>query len=73
MIYGLPCRHLLLQRLKNDQNPLLSADDVPRRWHRGTCYGVIPQTKSTLTREKFSSIPASSDWGYSSCIHKFEQ
>lgn len=41
--------------------------------HRGICNGFIPQTKSTLVREKLPSNPGPSEWDYSSCIHKFEQ
>ena len=74
MLYGLPCRHLLLQRLKEEKNPLLCQEDVPKRWCRGTCDGVIPQTPAILTRERSTPIiDTSKNWDYTSCIHKFEK
>ena len=33
-MFDLPCRHLLLQRMKEDCCPLLSIDDIPQRWRR---------------------------------------
>lgn len=70
MIYDLPCKHLILKRIEIDAYPLLSIEDIPKRWMHEVNED-LPQ------RKEISIIPAQKikekTWDYSECIDKFEK
>ena len=69
LVYKLPCRHLLLQRLREDVSPLISLEDILARWHR-TCYDSLQPSTVTTVSARMSD---EQDWAYTSCIDKFER
>ena len=70
LIFGLPCKHLLLQRIKNDAVPLLSIEDIPKRWKYLHNTQIVSQKNpiTTIIRED-----APIDYSYSGCIARFEK
>ena len=70
LLFGLPCKHLLLARMKLDANPLVTLDDIPQRWRR-SIYSQCnePNTITTIVKKH---IP-NDDWSYASCVSKFER
>lgn len=69
MLYRLPCRHLLLERLRNDCSPLLTLDDIPTRWHRTFYNPSLPSQVTMISTQRLQEP----DWAYTSCIDKFEK
>ena len=70
MIYGIPCKHLLIKRIQEEQNPLLTLNDIPIRWMR--FLNTVSNTQNTIEIIKKQKSD-SNDWSYSSCVDKFER
>ena len=69
-MYGLPCKHLLLQRIKEDRYPLLCLDDFPSRWIHSFDSQSI-QVTSIITTVVKQTPPT--DYSYNGCIARFEK
>ena len=69
-LYNLPCKHLILMRIKEDKNPLLTINDIPCRW-------IITnenKTDNPNTIERYLRPKnKENNWSYSNCIDKFER
>ena len=69
ILFNLPCRHLLLERMQHDRLPLLSIDDIPLRWQCSKGHQEQPNSVKMLQRPKNREA----GWAYQSCIDKFER
>ena len=70
--YGLPCRHMMLKRMKENKVPLLSIDDIPLRWRHDYNMNIINNTPNTVMLKKIKQMK-NNDWTYKACIDKFER
>ena len=70
-MFDLPCRHLLLQRMKEDCCPLLSIDDIPQRWRRSI--QIEERSPNTVERVALTKNDNDQEWSYSACVAKFER
>lgn len=70
-MFDLPCRHLMLKRILNDDYPILTLADFSERWIRADDYNVTPPNNQTfiIPRQK----PANADNSYSSYLARFER
>ena len=68
MFFNLPCRHLMLERLREDKLPLLSLEDIPARWRRS----LVKPSKPAST-EFSRPVPEEHSWGFNSCMARFER
>ena len=70
MMFGIPCRHLLLQRINEDAFPLLSISDFPDRFLRNDNYNAPPEKNETSVVE-CQNEP--NNYSYSNCVARFEK
>ena len=70
-VYGIPCRHLLLERVKADVLPLLTSDDFSPRWRR--CHQDAQITSTVSFEHDKPSKEEDVDWSYPACVARFEK
>lgn len=70
-MFGLPCRHLMLQRIIDDKYPILTLDDFTERWIRADDYNAIPQENRTYLIQKEKQT--NTDNSYSGYLSRFER
>ena len=71
-VYGLPCRHLLLTRIKEDVLPLLTLSDFDERWIHDREHPLFA-SKSYVSFAEGIKTDVEEDWSYESCIARFEK
>ena len=72
MIFGLPCRHLILQRMMEKRNPLLTLEDIPNRWIYSENFGILKKEPNVVEKTRVQKR-LDGDWSFSSCIDRFER
>ena len=72
-VYGIPCRHLLLERVKADALPLLTSDDFSPRWRRCHESQDAHLTSTVAIEQDKPSRDEDVDWSYSACVARFEK
>ena len=70
-MFGIPCRHLLLERMKEDKIPLLSLDDFIPRWRHSDLMNNCNSKDNMEFVEKSKANEC--DWSYSNCLARFER
>lgn len=72
--YRLPCRHLLLKRMKEREEnpPYIQIDDFDPRWLHNYDVNVI-QTKANTVSLRATTTIKDNDWSYTACIDRLEK
>ena len=72
LIYGLPCKHLILQRIIDNRVPLLTIDDIQMRWRHVEYQDIVKKMPNTVEKVTVNK-KSNNDWSYSACVDKFEK
>lgn len=70
MIYRLPCRHLMKDRILENKKPLLTLNDIPLRWTHNIDYQHHIEVESKVDHIEIETNDEL-DWTYSSLIGTF--
>ena len=71
-IYGIPCHHLINERMNQKKIPYLSIEDFNQRWLHSYEINIIRNVPNTVSIKKEKKID-DNDWNYLACIHRFER
>ena len=72
VILGLPCRHLLFKRMKENNDPLLTINDIHPRWLHSYQYDISKSIRNRVSIKKIKLLE-DGNWTYSACIDRFER
>ena len=71
-IYGIPCHHLIIERMNQKKIPYLSIEDFNPKWLHNYEINIIKNLPNTVTIKKEQKV-GNNDWIYSVCVHRFER
>ena len=70
ILFNLPCRHLMLERMQHDHMPLLTLQDIPLRWRHDPTTAHQTANAVDIVRQPSQRH---GEWDYKSCIDKFDR